>query len=393
MNNSIFSKDYPTKKAPILIEGAEIQAPPSRIFEPSTDPEILARGEAFAAEIEARFVSDFEKPTDRMAHVSTFVLIDGYLYMTYYANTKTGEENSKMQTARLVYCPADDPANKTFLDIQTVGETCCGLPVNRVYDTIFAKADDRTLMILWTAQIGDNYYRLWRRFDLETKMLGEIGVNRLKVGNITNDFSTSGITSALAENEIGCKKMYSDIGIMQKFTTRIENGETYYYTGAYSGDMNMLIKSRDFITWEYVSQPSFPNLSKWENAVYVLGDRVFYFVRQQETTTYGFLTVYHIDTDTWEDPVLISDCQSRADFILYQGQLYLCYAPIDREHIGILHIDPEQIQNSKPVLLAKMHTSCFYPFLQYLGDELAMSYTVERQHIRLARFTLSDYLI
>ena len=40
-----------------------------------------------------------------------------------------------------------------------------------------------------------------------------------------------------------------------------------------------------------------------------------------------------------------------------------------------------------------MRTSCFYPFVQYYADgELAMSYTVARRHIRLARFTLSDYL-
>ena len=39
--------------------------------------------------------------------------------------------------------------------------------------------------------------------------------------------------------------MFSDIGIMQKLTTRTENGETWYYTGAYSGYFNCIIKSRD----------------------------------------------------------------------------------------------------------------------------------------------------
>ena len=61
-------------------------------------------------------------------------------------------------------------------------------------------------------------------FTLSTKTLGKIGVNRFKVGNITNDFSISGIKSALAENDIPCKNMYSDIGIMQKLSSRIENG-------------------------------------------------------------------------------------------------------------------------------------------------------------------------
>ncbi len=392
MNNSIFSKDCATEKPAIVIDGTEITQPAGIISYSSCTESVLHKGEKFSREIAERHFSDFEKEGDRMVHVSTFALINGIVYMTYYANTHTGEEDSKHQTARLSYCPIDRPDQKVFLDIQSVGDTCSGLPVNRVYDTIFAKVDDHTLMILWTAQVGDNYYRLYREFDLDTKTLGEFGVNRLKIGNTVNDFSTTGITAALAENGIGCKKMYSDIGIMQKFTSRKENGVTYYYTGAYSGDLNMIIKSRDFITWEYVSQPAFPNLSKWENATYVLGDKIYYFVRQQDTTAYGFLTVYHMDTNTWETPVLVEDCQSRSDFIFHEGELYLFHAPIDREHIGVIRIDRTNIAGSTPILLADMHGSCFYPFIERLDDSFAMSYTVKRRHIRLAKFDLSNYI-
>ena len=105
------------------------------------------------------------------------------------------------------------------------------------------------------------------------------------------------------------------------------------------------------------------------------------------------LTVYNLTDGTWEAPVEINDCQSRSDFIVYGGELYLFHAPIDREHIGIVKIDTDNIAQSQVVLQAKMHTSCFYPFIQYYGDgELALSYTVNRQHIRLARFTLRNYL-
>ena len=57
------------------------------------------KGEKFAQEITDGFVSDFEKSEkllkdgkvqemDFMAHVSTFAVINGMIYMTYYANTK-----------------------------------------------------------------------------------------------------------------------------------------------------------------------------------------------------------------------------------------------------------------------------------------------------------------
>lgn len=391
---SIFSHDFITEKEQIVIEGAEILDFSRKIDSADASEKALANGEAFSNEIEDRFVSDFEDPQiDKMAHVSTFALIGDTIYMTYYVNKAGAEENPRNQTARLTYCKKNDTDNKVFVDIQSVGDTCYGLPVNMVYDTIFAQKDENTLIILWTAKIGENYYRLYRTFDIPTKTLGDIGVNRLKVGDVTNDFSASGIVSAFTENAIGYKKMYSDIGIMQKFTTRVENGVTYYYSGAYSGDLNFIIKSADFITWEYVAQPDFINLSKWENAIYVIGDKCYYFVRQQDTTKYGFLTAYDLEKKTWDKPVLIEDCQSRSDFIVYNGQLYMFHAPIDREHIGVVKINTDDISKSEAILVAKMASSCFYPFIQYFENgELAMSYTVSRQHIRLAEFTLSKYL-
>ena len=106
-----------------------------------------------------------------------------------------------------------------------------------------------------------------------------------------------------------------------------------------------------------------------------------------------YLNTYNLKNKTWDAPVLVGDCQSRGDFIFYQGELYLFHAPIDRGHIGIIKIDRENIAKSQALLQAQMHTSCFYPFVQYFqGGELAKSYTVARKHIRMAKFTLSKYL-
>jgi hypothetical protein len=287
----------------------------------------------------------------------------------------------------------DDMSKMVCLDIQTTGDVVEDRVVDMVYDTILMQKDENTLYVLWTARVDENYYRFYCPFDVNTKTLGEIGVNRFKVGEIVNDFSASGIRAALAENGLPCKKMFSDIGIMQKLSSRVENGERYYYSGTYSGDFTCVIKSRDLVEWEYVSQPDFINDSKWENATYVVGDKCFYFVRQQDTNKCGFLTVLDLKSNKWGKVVEIEDCQSRGDFIEYEGKLFLFHAPIDREHIGIVEIDTEDIANSRVVLQAKMHTSCFYPFVQYYrGGELAMSYTIARKHIRLGEFTLRKYL-
>lgn len=393
MFKKIFSEDMATDNELVIAEGKPI-SDVARTITVNVSEEAVKKGEQFAKEITDRFVSDFEKKEDKMAHVSTFIVIDGYVYMTYYANTKEPSEDPTNQTARLVYAPIDDIDNKTFIDLQTTGDKVGDKTIDMVYDTILMPKDDDTIFILWTARLTEgNYYRFYCPFTLSTKKLGEIGVNRLKIGETVNDFSFSGIQKALAREGLPCKNMFSDIGIMQKLSSRVENGETYYYSGTYSGDFTAIIKSKDLITWEFVAQPDFINDSKWENATYVLGDKVFYFVRQQDGNPNGFLTAYNLNDGTWDKPVEIGDCQSRSDFILYNGELYLFHAPIDREHIGIIKIDTNNIVNSEVVLQAKMDTSCFYPYIQYYKDnELAMSYTVMREHIRLAEFTLSKYI-
>lgn len=386
----VFSEDVKTNKELVITPGRPIAESHKLSFDRALVEKV---GEGFAREIEENFVSDFEKDGDKMAHVSTFIVIDGTVYMTYYANTKEPSENPETQTARLAWAAVNDIDNKSFIDIQTIGDVVDGKHMDMVYDTILMQKDYDTIYVMWTARTEGNYYRFYCPFTLSTKTLGEIGVNRLKVGNVINYFSVSGIKTALAENNIPCKNMFSDIGIMQKLSSRVENGVKYYYSGMYSGDFNCVIKSSDLVTWEYVSQPDFINDSKWENAVYVYEDKVYYFVRQQDTNKYGFLTYYDLVGEKWAAPVEIEDCQSRSDFIMYKGKLYLFHAPIAREHIGVVEINTYDITQSRVVLQAKMHTSCFYPFVQhYIDGELAMSYTVARQHIRLARFTFEKYI-
>ncbi len=388
----VFLPELDTVKPRLTAEGREILRPANTLTT-ELDAAQTVRSEAFTREIEAKMVTDFKKPGDKMVHVSTFVFIGDRIYMTYYANVSTGEEDPRFQRARLVHCPIDNPEDKTYLDVQAAGDTFAGKHVDAVYDTILMRLNDEVLTILWTANLSGNYYRLYRTYTIATGELGPIGVNRLKVGEDVVDFSFSGIQNIFTANGIPVKTMYSDIGIMQKQSVRVEDGVPYVYSGAYSGDLNFLMKSKDLVTWEYVAQPDFVNQSKWENAVYVWGDKCYYFVRQHDTSPYSFLTCYDLVTKAWADPVLVPDCQSRGDFIEYNGRLYLFHAPIDREHIGVLQIDTDNLAHTRVVFQAKMHESCFYPFLQYGGDGgLYMSYTSARQHIRLAGFDANAVL-
>ena len=100
-----------------------------------------------------------------------------------------------------------------------------------------------------------------------------------------------------------------------------------------------------------------------------------------------------LEKKEWTKPVLVGDSQSRSDFIMYENGLYLFHAPINRNHIGILKINRTDIEKSEVVLQADMKESCFYPFVQYDTEgNIYMSYTVDRKHIRISKFTFEKYI-
>lgn len=397
---SVYTPDITNGNGDTILPTVPIQGYEGFI-RPADDARAKALGDACAREIAGKILADFEKTEaycrrnggkpDQMVHVSTFVILDGMVYMTYYANTGTDQEDPTQQAARLAFCPLDNPEDMTILELQKVGDVLDGREITHVYDTILMYKGGDELYLMWTASPQDNYHRLYRTFSLSRKTLGPIRVNRFRVGDVVNDFSISGMKAALSYYRIPFKAMWSDIGIMQKLSTRMEAGETWYYSGAYSGNFNCIIKSRDLITWEYVAAPDFPNNSRWENATYVVGDRCYYFVRQQECEQ-GFLTYYDLCQKTWATPFLIADAQSRSDFVLYDGELYLIHAPVDRDGFGIVHVDQEALCNSTPLLVVDMKDSCFYPYVRLYGDTAYISYTVARKHIRLARFQFAEYL-
>ena len=108
MKNNVFSPDCPTEKQLTITPGAPI-ADPAGYITADAGEEAVRKGDAFAQEITDGFVADFEKPGDKMAHVSTFLTIGDTVYMTYYANTKEPSEDPRNQTARLAYAPLDNP--------------------------------------------------------------------------------------------------------------------------------------------------------------------------------------------------------------------------------------------------------------------------------------------
>lgn len=348
----------------------------------------FANGIKFSEELQNP-ITDFKKDGDLMVHVSSFCIINDIVYVTYYANTVSAAENPAQHTARFVYCPLNNVGNKTFVDLCNVGDIINGKTVTAIYDTILLRKDDATLYLMWTVALDGEYYRVYKTFDVSTGAISDASINTFTVGATISEFSISGMSSSLDENSIVHKPLNGDIGIMQKLSTRVEGGTTYYYTGAYVGAFNCIIKSSDLINWIFVSQPDFLNDSQWENAVYVVGDIVYYFCRQYSYSQFGFLTSYDLIRGQWASPVMLYDAQSRSDFFEHGGKLYLVHAPKDRNHISIMQVNQTNLNRSVEVQVAKV-PDYFYPFTQIYNGESYMSFTQSRQHIWLSKFTLGS---
>ena len=69
---------------------------------------------------------------DNWPDVSTFLVAKDTIFMSYYVNSRESKEDPNFQTARIAYCPVDDIDNKTFVDIQSVGDFVCGKEVKKV---------------------------------------------------------------------------------------------------------------------------------------------------------------------------------------------------------------------------------------------------------------------
>ena len=97
--NTVLSADHPAGRTPVYFPAAPIREC-AGVIPAGVSAEIAEKGIRFADEIAKGLIGDFEKTeemkqsgltdeVDRMVHVSTFLHLNGMIYVTYYANTGT----------------------------------------------------------------------------------------------------------------------------------------------------------------------------------------------------------------------------------------------------------------------------------------------------------------
>lgn len=339
----------------------------------------------------AKPLGDLAISTDLMAHCSSFRIINENIYAAFYVNKHAAVENPAQHTAVFRRASLSKLSSITNVELCDIGDSVLGQTVNAIYDTVILKkdSDNDNLYLLFTAMLGTDYYLLYRKYTISTDTLSGISKCQFTVNTVTNDFSISGMKQALDANSISYPAFSTDISFMQQLSTRVENGVTYYYTGIGVLDFCFIAKSSDLVNWVFVSQPDFPTTSKYEPAVYVLGDVAYYLCRQSASSSYAFLTTYNLVTHVWATPINIPDCQSRSVFFVNSGALYALHAPKDRNHIAILHINTTNLDQSADINVGDVD-NMFYPFIQDDNGQLYVTITQARKHIWLCKFWVPD---
>ncbi|SDN13152.1 hypothetical protein [Limosilactobacillus mucosae] len=336
-------------------------------------------------------LADFAKAGDKMVHVSTFYKVGDTLYMSYYANTRTTAEDPTQHTARLVYAPFNDLSQQTYIDVADIGQEYNGQTIDAIYDSLLLKTSDDSYMIYaFTAKVGGKFYMLYRRFDPKTKLLSDIHPMNFKAGVLSGTFDTVSVHDLLAQIGIDYNYEDRDISFIQKLSPRVEDGVTQYYAGIGILHFCFVVKSSDLINWTFVSTPDFNYQPKFEPSVYVKGDNLYYFCRQEDNTDGAVLAKFDLVAGTWSDPILVPDTQSRSDFFEWNNNLYLVHAPLNRNHISLMQIDRGVLAKSYEVATAEVQ-DCFYPFTQNIDGQMYMSFTQSRHHIWLTKFSPTYY--
>ena len=349
-------------------------------------------GKKFAEELNNPLFN-FSMDGDIMSHCSSFRIVNEVVYASYYINKIRHFEDPTQQTAVLRIKNIDGSGEIKNVTVCDIGDTAIGGTVGAIYDTVVL-TELGDIRVVFTAKINGQYYLLYKIYDPNTNTLTEATKCQFTVGNNTQEFSISGMKTALKANNVYFPYFDSDISFMQKLSPRIENGETWYYLGLGVLQFCFIAKTKDLVNYHYVSQPTFKNNNMYEPTVYCKGDEVFWLCRQAilENYPYAHLSKYNLVTGKWDTPVLLPDCQSRSDMFEYKNVLYAINAPFNRNNLSITRINTENLSMSFPVQTAYVN-NLFYPFIQNVEDKLFMTVTQGRNLIQFNQFTIHDFSV
>lgn len=345
---------------------------------------------------------------DVVNHDSTLQIdLNGNCYIVSTVN-RTGTGDSPPNTSgstfvRLDVFPISNPSNITSYVVAEYEGSYNGLTLESGAGVPNCYLVGTVLHIFFCSKVDTEYTLIHCTFDTQTSTFGDYSKMQITYNNNTFDITRLNIFNNIGTdypNSILDGNTYLSLnGNIGKQVV----GENVYYYGCFMAGSyyksGILMKTTDFVTWDFVCipVPDYDTNGKFEAAVHVVGDYLYYALRQTyernvltgvdipDGKTSIVLARYNLLTNEWIEIIEIPDCSSRPCFFEYNDNLYLWHCAKGRDYGSILKIDQRAIDISYVVQYAHKYSN--YPSVFVYNDTLYV--TVSYSGVQLKSFTLS----
>ena len=228
-----------------------------------------------------------------------------------------------------------------------------------------------TLRIILSAKLSDNnWYLLYRDYDISNDSFGDIGVCQIEdENNVSHDFTIDYINDNITELQ------NQDVFISLNGTIGYDG--TTYYCGMCAINQiasSLIFASNDLITFKLWLKPSFANqcLANCEASSFVEGSTLFYAVRQYEGNVM-LLAKINMTNKSITEELVIPDAMARPCFYSDGSVLYLAHSMDNRNYTDFVVINKDSLINSHIVLQTAIQTA--YPCCVKFGNNIYMTAT------------------
>lgn len=353
---------------------------------------------------EATVLTDMSK--DKMTHCSIFTTIGDEFYLAYYLDTMQVEECPEIPTITAMLAKSKWPLDGKFerTVAMSAGMSCGTFTQDSTrapYDPNLLKIGDK-LMYFFNGCVDGTVVYCVRPYDLKTGAFEDQAhqctfsyKGEKKAMNSRNLF-------ALME-ELGYDTMFeNDVVMSHRY---IEHDGAYYnvMANAFSNASKPLVfKTVDGYDFEFVMACGENPAGACEAAFEIIGDELYLLTRDHFSEDIGngmYLSKYSLsDGSCLASPIKLTEQTSKGAMIRRGKKLYAIYnalPDIERNGVGV---------GRSRLRIARIAEDCtvadsldvigqygiHYPYLDYIGDDIYMTFTEDRRDISPVGWTRSN---
>lgn len=336
---------------------------------------------------------DVMQDGDNFGHVAAMCFDEnGYCYVTYYTSVEPGimEEGQGKLSVRLVRFKIDTPKEQEAFWVAKYGETYTiddiSILCNDTFDPCIAYKEGKVYCYVDVKIDSDSYFTTCVRiFDVASGDFSDFKKCRFKANDDVIDFVPSEINKLIGDNIINGPAAIHPIFNLY---------EEQYYTSVLSmSSKGCIIKTTDFVTFEYVSHPTIEYSDKHyaEAALYINGNIGYYAARTKEK--FVRVLTYNLLDGTWKHLIDLCDCMTRPTFVQVSSPdgFHIVTSPSDRGTLNFFFVTEAGSMLGSVYRPTPVDTGLWYPNFVKREDGIYCVWSNSRKNVYVGKITIPSY--